>query len=269
MLNTSATKATNSDYRSNDQPSSPPAKTPPPKTSEIGIQVDPPVPSVKKTTTTPEKEEERNKLVGSSGTSDQATFTEPVAKMTISSAVQVSPEHFGETDGEKKRIRTSEQSMTVDSIEVTSVSSLDSEEVRVQLSDSDGDDDDDDDNDGGLPNTERQDEFAPPPLWYNSRSPISIPTKTEETDSPIPEAEEAPLSVASNFTGFSATPPPPLPLTSSPVNADSQQNLSPKSQSRSPVPEILHQQPRLIFSSFSSYTCTCTCTYRRSGYFRW
>ena len=220
-----------SDYQSNDQPSSSPAKTPPPpKTNEIGIQVDPvPVEA-------PAKEEGGRKTLVSSA--DQATsYTEPVAKMTISSGVQVSPEHFGEIDGERK-VKGGEQGGAVDSIEVTSVSSLDSEEVRVQLSDSD-------DNDGGLPSTtEQQDEFIPPPLWYNSHSPIPIPTKTEETDSPIPEAEEAaPILSSSHFAGFSATPPSPLPVPLSPVNADSQRHSSPKSQSQSPVP---HQQPRLV-----------------------
>jgi hypothetical protein len=234
----SATKST--DYQSNDhQPSSPPAKTPPLKTSEIGIQVQvDPVP-VKATAT--EGEEGRKKLVSSS---DQATYTEVVAKMTTSSTVQVGPEHFGEIDGERK-MEASEHSGTVDSSDVTSVSSLDSEEVRVQLSDSDGD------NDGDLPSTtERQDEFIPPPLWYNSHSPIPFPTKTKETDPPIPDAEEATPISASHFAGFSATPPPPLPVPLSPINADSQQHSSPKSQSQSPVPEPLHQQPRLAVISY-------------------
>ena len=233
-IHTGATKAT--DYQSNDQPSSP-AKIPPPKMNEIGIQVD----SMPVKEAIPE-EEGRKMLASSNSTSDQATSTEPVAKMTISSAIQVSPEHFSRADGEKK-IKTSEQNTTVDSIEVTSVSSLDSEEVTVQLSDSDGDNDD---NDGGLPSTEQQDEFTPPPLWYNSRSPIPIPTKTEETDSPIPEAKESSPISALHFAGFSVTPPPPLPVPLSPVNANSQRHSSPKSHSQSPVPEILHQQPRLV-----------------------
>ena len=231
-----ASTTKSSDYQSNDQPSSSPAKTPPPpKTNEIGIQVDP-VPAEATA-----KEEGGRKTLASSA--DQATsYTEPVTKMTISNGVQVSPEHFGEIDGERK-VKGSKQSGAVDSIEVTSVSSLESEEVRVQLSDSD-------DNDGGLPSTtEQQDEFIPPPLWYNSHSPIPVPTKTKETDSPIPEAEEATPMSPLHFAGFSATPPPPLPVSLSPVNADSQRCPSPKSQSQSPVP---HQQPRLaVLSCFT------------------
>ena len=217
-----------------------------PKTSEIGIQVDRmAVPSTFK-----EEGEERKKLASSSSTSDQATYTEPIAKATVSSAIQVSPEHFSGKDGEEKVINASEHSRSVDSVEVTSVSSLDSEEVKVQLSDSD----DDDDNDGGLPSTEQQDEFTPPPLWYNSRSPIPIPTKTEETNSPIPEDEEAPPTAPSHFAGFSATPPPPLPVPLSPVNVDNQQNSSPRSHSQSPVPKPIHQQHlRSEFKKFALF----------------
>lgn len=227
------------DNRLNDRPlSSSLAKTCPPKTSEIGIQVDPmPVKA------TPEGGEERETLTNSCSTSEQPSVIEPAAKMTISSAVQVSPEHFSETGGEK-RTKASEQSAAIDSIEVTSVSSLDSEEVRVQLSDSD-----DDENDGGLPSTEQQDEFMPPPLWHNSHSPIPIPAKTKGTDSPIPEAKEAPPVSSSLFAGFSATPPPPLPMPLSMESANDQEHLNPKSHSQSPVPEISHQQPRLAIPS--------------------
>ena len=219
-----------------DQLSSP-ARISAPQTNEIGIQVDPmPVEATFK------EGGERKKRAYSSTTSDQATSTEPVAQVTVSSAIRVSPEHFSERDREENVMKISEQSTTVDSIDVTSVSSLDSEEVKVQLSDSA-----DDDNNEGLPSAEQQNEFTPPPLWYNSRSSIPIPTKIKETDSPIPDEEEAPPTSPSLFAGFSATLPPPLPVPLSPINADSQQNSSPKSYSQSPVPEALHQQqPRSV-----------------------
>ena len=231
-VHTVATKVAG--YPSNDpisdQPPSP-AKDFAPKTSEIGIQVDPVlVPAASG------EGDDGTKKFGSSNLFDPATM--PVTKATVSSAVQVSPEHFDETNDEEKGIKNGKEDVILDSIEVTSVSSLDSE---VQLSDSD----DADDNDGGLPSTEQQDEFTPPPLWYNSRTPIPIPTKTAEANSPILEddhSEEALPTSSSHFAGFSATPPPPLPISLSPTGADNQQDSSPKSHSQSPIPEILHQQ---------------------------
>ena len=193
-----------------------PVKAPIPQTSEIGVQVDP-------------------MLVSASS----------------KTAVQVSPEHLSGVTEEDKGIKGDKPSVVVDSVEGTSVSSLDSEGAEVQLSESE---------DEILPATAKQDEFTPPPLWYNSHSPIPIPIKTQETSSPIPEAhhtEEAP-SPSSHYAGFSATPPPPLPLAAPTKQtfADNRQVKSPKSNIPSPIPETPHQLPPRLEYTFTIHTGT-------------
>lgn len=220
--------------------------------SEVGVQVGPV--SVEGSAYSKHQEKgkcdfDKLKIVNSMSSGHTATtHTLPV---TVSCAVQVSPEHLPAVEDSKGNeiIKSKEDGMDmgVDTIPVTSVSSLDSEEedIKVQLSESDSDGDD---NDRDLLTGVNDNEFTPPPLWYNSHSPIPIPTKTDskETDLPFPEDhhnKEAPPS-SSHVVGFSATPPPPLPTM--PMNLDlaySEQKMSPVSDSQSLVPETSHQQP--------------------------
>lgn len=218
-----------------------------PQMSEIGVQVN-------SLLSASSREEEIVKNRGDGGVISDYSTTTAAARTTlapasaVSTAVQVSPELMSEGDKETRLEidRLKNATIAEDSLEVTSVSSLDSEEMEVRLSDSDDNDDGSGvgADDGPLTGT-KENEFNPPPLWYNSRSPIPIPineTNGRETGSPISEdheREDAPPH-SSGYAGFRATPPPPLPLT--PTELKSENTKSSHSDSPTPVPESSHQQ---------------------------
>ena len=205
------------------------AETLVPRTNEVGVQANPPL----------EASTQSQRPAGD-------TRAGHVSTVMVSCAVQVSPEHTREVGGVDEVGGVNKDEVMIDALdvaEVTSVSSLDSEEDKVQLSDSD----DDDHLKEAAPARVDENEFTPPPLWYNSHSPIPIPTTSEnrETDSPIPDeqhVEEMAPPTSSLHTGFSATPPPPLPLTDMEHNVtviEPKESVSPTSNTSLQIPQRL------------------------------
>ena len=214
-----------------------PAKVSAVQTTDVGVQAEPPFEVATRT-----ERGERDKPVGTLSTSCTHTGTQASTTTTVSTAVQVSPENFSALSEKVDKVTEGKEGgadSVMDSFDVTSVSSLESEEI--QLSESD------DDVDEAPPTGTKDNEFTPPPLWYNSHSPIPIPIKETKTnkkaDSSISNHDEAPPP-SSHFTGFNATPPPPLPL--APIglkSITSEQQTSRKSSSPSPIPESPCQHP--------------------------
>ena len=214
-----------------------PAKVSAVQTIDVGVQAEPPF----EVATVPERGD-RDKPVGTLSTSSTHTGTQVSTTATVSTAVQVSPENFSGLSEKVDKVTEGKEDgadSVMDSFDVTSVSSLESEEIQLSESDDDV---------GEAPPTGTKDnEFTPPPLWYNSHSPIPIPIKKTKTnkkaDSSISNHDEAPPP-SSHFTGFNATPPPPLPL--APIGLKSvanEQQISPKSSSPSQIPESPRQHP--------------------------
>ena len=200
-----------------------------PQTNEVGVQVSPPLEA-----STQSQRPSSDSRAGHAST------------LKVSCAVQVSPEHTREVGGVDEVGGVSKDEVMIDALDVaemTSVSSLDSEEDKVQLSDSD----DDDHLKEVAPTGVDENEFTPPPLWYNSHSPIPIPTTSDnrETDSPIPDerhVEEMAPPTSSLHTGFSTTPPPPLPLTDMEHNVtviEPKDSVSPTSNASLQIPQRL------------------------------